>query len=106
MSQRHTSSNKNLYETDQTVGAILKRERLRYDQSITDIEHVLHIRAAQLEAIEADQFQKLPGPVYAAGFIRTYAEYLGLDGPSMVSLYKSQSGARTIKPDLDRKSVV
>ena len=89
-----------------TVGQILQRTRVHYEQSLDDIERVLHIKAAQIHAIEADDFKKLPGPVYAAGFIRSYSEYLGLDGDKMVSLFKSQSGSKPVKPDLHLPIVV
>jgi cytoskeleton protein RodZ len=91
---------KQIAHPDMTVGEILRRTRIHYEQSIEDIERALHIRAAQIEAIEKGQFNKLPGPVYAAGFIRTYSEYLGLDGDKMVGLFKSQSGSRAAKPEL------
>ncbi len=59
------------------VGEILRRTRIHYKQSIQDIERALRIRADQIEAIENGSVEKLPGRVYAVGFIRTYSEYLG-----------------------------
>ncbi len=104
MAQPQTAQReKTLQKPDMTVGDILRTTRVHYEQSIEDIERVLHIKAAQLSAIESNQFNKLPGPVYAAGFIRTYSEYLGLDGDKMVSLFKSQSGTRPVKPELSKK---
>lgn len=89
-----------LYRTDLSVGEILRRTRVHYDRSIQDIERALHIRASQIEAIETDQIEKLPGRVYAIGFVRSYAEYLGLDGDKMVHLFKVQSGAKARSPEL------
>ena len=87
-------------QTNLPVGEILRRARLHYERSITDIEVALRIKASQIEAIENAEFEKLPGRVYAIGFIRSYAEYLGLDGDKMVNLFKAQSGARASKPQL------
>lgn len=75
---------------DMNVGDILRRTRLHYGQSLQDIERALRIRESQLNAIENGEFEKLPGRVYAVGFVRTYAEYLGLDGGKMTQLFKSQ----------------
>lgn len=93
-------SNDELYYTDMPVGEILRRTRLHYGQSIADVEKTLRIRAIQIEAIESGTTENLPGRVYAIGFVRSYSEYLGLDGAKMVHLFKMQSGGKTIKPEL------
>lgn len=82
------------FQTDLSVGEILRRTRMHYDQSIEDIERALRIRAVQLEALENGNYAALPGRVYVIGFIRSYGEYLGLDGEKMVQLYKTQSGGK------------
>lgn len=86
--------------TNLPVGEILKRTRLHYNQSLDDVERSLRIRAEQLEAIEEGQIEKLPGKVYAIGFVRTYSEYLGLDGSKMVELFKAQAAGKTHDPEL------
>lgn len=83
-----------------TVGEILRRARLHYGQSVQDIERALRIRGVQIEAIENGRYEHLPGQVYIVGFIRSYSEYLGLDGEKMIGLYKSQTGRRTERPEL------
>jgi cytoskeleton protein RodZ len=87
--------------TDMPVGEILRRARVHYGQSLDDVEAVLRIRAAQLGALESGKVDQLPGRVYAIGFVRAYAEYLGLDGDKMVHLFKLQSGGKTAKPELN-----
>lgn len=89
------------YYTDMPVGEILRRARQHYGQSIADIERTLRIRACLIEAIEGGDHSKLPGRVYAIGFVRSYAEYLGLDGEKMVQLFKGQSGGIAEKPELN-----
>ena len=89
------------FHTDMPVGEILRRTRRHYGQSLFQIEQVLRIRASQLEALEEGDISKLPGRVYAIGFVRAYSEYLGLDGDKMVHLFKEQSvGRKQSKPDL------
>lgn len=88
------------FHTDMPVGEILRRTRRHYGQTLQQVEVVLRIRASQLEALETGDHSQLPGRVYALGFVRSYSEYLGLDGDKMVQLYKQQSGAKQKKPDL------
>ncbi|GJL84608.1 MAG: hypothetical protein DHS20C02_03830 [Micavibrio sp.] len=89
------------FRTEMPVGDILRRARLHYDRSIADIEKAIRIRASQIEAIEQGRLDELPGRVYAIGFVRSYAEYLGLDADRMVRLFKEQSaGVVKEKPEL------
>lgn len=88
------------YYTDLPVGEILRRTRTHYGQTLDDASNYLRIRASQLDAIEKNDLSQLPGQVYAIGYIRTYSEYLGLDGEKMVHLFKQQSGGKAFKPEL------
>lgn len=88
------------YATNMPVGEILRRAREHYGQSLSDIERALRIRACQLEAIETGHIEALPGRVYAIGFVRSYSEYLGLDGAHMVHLFKEQAGRVANDPEL------
>lgn len=78
---------------DLAIGEILRRERVRYGKTLEDVEAMLRIRVAYLEAIEQGAYAKLPGRVYALGFVRSYSEYLGLDGNRMIALFKRQVAA-------------
>lgn len=73
------------------VGEILKRTRLHYNRTIEEVEAALRIQGKQIHAIEVGDTQSLPARVYAIGFVRSYAEYLGLDGEKIVELFKAQS---------------
>jgi hypothetical protein len=55
----------------------------------------------QLGALEDGRIDLLPGRVYAIGFVRAYAEYLGLDGDKMVHLFKAQAGGHRVRPELN-----
>lgn len=89
------------YQTDMPVGDILKRARLHYALQLEDVEAALRIRASQLAALEEGQPEKLPGRVYAIGFVRAYAEFLGLDGDKMVHLFKAQMVGNKPRPELN-----
>jgi len=91
---------------DLSVGQILRRTREHYGQSINQVEVNLRIRAAHLKAIEEEDLSQLPGRVYAIGFVRAYAEYLGLDGDKIVHLFKSQSVGKKNRPELQFKIAV
>ena len=81
---------------EQTIGEVLRAARLHYDQSLQDIERTLRIRECQIEAIEKGDIEKLPGRVYAIGFVRSYAEYLNLDGDQAVEMFKKQYLGNTV----------
>lgn len=85
---------------EQSVGDILRKTREHYGKNLAEVEGDLRIRASQLEALETLNLDKLPGRVYAIGFVRAYSEYLGLDGDKMVQLFKSQSVGKRVKPNL------
>jgi cytoskeleton protein RodZ len=88
------------FHTDLPVGEILRRTRVHYGQSLDDVSNFLRIRVSQLDALEKGEIDKLPGRVYAIGYIRTYSEYLGLDGEKMIQLFKTQVVGRPAKPEL------
>lgn len=83
-----------------SVGEILRKTREHYGQSINDVAANLNIRANQLSALEQGHLEQIPGRVYAIGFVRSYSEYLGLDGDKMVQIFKAQSVGKRVKPDL------
>jgi len=68
-----------------SVGETLRRERLRKDLGLEQISRETKISARLLEAIENDQFDLLPGGVFAKSFVRQYARFLGLDEEEMAA---------------------
>ena len=84
----------------QSVGALLRQARQGFGRDVGQIGAALRIRASHLQAIEDGRYQELPGGAYAIGFIRTYAEYLGLDGPEMVRRFKQEIEGQEFKNDL------
>ena len=70
------------------VGEILRECREHYGEDLEGVALALRIRLAYLEAIEAGRFQDLPGPTYVQGFLRAYADYLGLDSDALLLRYR------------------
>ncbi len=70
------------------VGERLRYARLAQKITLEQVERDIHIRARYLAAVEEERYQDLPGDVFARGIIRTYGNYLGLDGLSLVSTYR------------------
>lgn len=73
------------------LGADLKAARVRDGLDLPEVAGKLRIRRAYLAAIEEGRFDDLPGPVYAAGFVRSYADLLGLDGESAVETFRRET---------------
>ena len=72
------------------IGTSLREARLRQGLDFPEIEQGTKIRGKYLRALEDEQFDLLPGQTYVKGFLRTYAEYLGLDGQLYVDEYNSR----------------
>jgi len=94
------------YYTDLPVGEVIRRTRESYGQTLSDVEGALRIRSEMLDAIERGDLEKLPGRVYAIGFVRSYAEYLNLDGDRIVHLFKIQSVGGRQRPDISMPAPV
>lgn len=78
-------------ETDSAVGELLRASRLRSGEELADVARLLRIRRPYLQALEDGRFRDLPGPTYAVGFVRTYANHLGLAGEEVVRRFKAEA---------------
>ena len=74
-----------------TVGEILRSQRQAHGISLEEIATILRIRPAFLSALEQGRHDLLPGSTYAIGFVRTYADHLGLDGVALVNQFKREA---------------
>jgi cytoskeleton protein RodZ len=72
------------------IGNSLREARLRQHLDFPEVEQATKIRAKYLRALEAEQFDQLPSQTYVKGFLRSYAEYLGLEGQLFVDEYNSR----------------
>ena len=100
----------------ETIGQQFKAARERKRISLQVAAQKTKAKIQYLEAIERDDFGKMPAPVYARGFIRTYADFLGIDSVPLVKEYNERHGgqgrppapppsARLVKPVYDEPPV-
>src|ERR1700760_2116358 len=78
----------------ETVGQDLRSARLRRGDDLATVSKALKIRKDHLESIEEDRIEALPGRTYAVGFVRSYADYLGLDSGQCVERFKTEITGR------------
>jgi hypothetical protein len=79
------------------IGTSLREARLRQGLDFPEIEQATKIRGKYLRALEAEEFELLPAQTYVKGFLRSYAEFLGLDG----QLYVDEYNSRFVKSEED-----
>jgi cytoskeleton protein RodZ len=72
------------------VGGLLRQARERSGQSLASTAQQLRIRESYLQAIEQGDFRRLPGATYAVGFVRSYADHLGLDPQEIVRRFREE----------------
>ena len=87
------------------IGNSLREARTRKGLDFPELEQGTKIRAKYLRALEDEAFETLPSATYVKGFLRTYADYLGLDGQLYVDEYNvrygvRRRGARAARPQL------
>jgi cytoskeleton protein RodZ len=89
-----------------SVGALLRETRERRGQDLVFVANALRIRQPYLQAIEDGRSDDLPGSTYAVGFVRGYAEYLGLDSKEIVRRFRQENGEFTNRAELVFPSAV
>ena len=72
------------------IGGSLREARLKRGLTPADVQKAIRIRDRYLQALEEERWEVLPGDAYLKGFLRTYAEYLGLDGNLYVDEYNNR----------------
>jgi cytoskeletal protein RodZ len=80
------------------IGDSLREARTRRGLSAADVQTGIRIRERYLTALEEEQWEMLPGEAYAKGFLRTYAEFLGLDGDLYIDEYNARLRGREEEP--------
>src|SRR5689334_19612602 len=83
-----------------SVGETLRRERLRQGFELDQISRELKIAPRYLEAIEDDDFKKLPGAVFAKSFVRQYARLLSLEEEELASEVQRLVEPETLGPPI------
>ena len=77
------------------IGGSLREARLKRGLTPADVQKAIRIRDRYLQALEEERWELLPGDAYVKGFLRTYADYLGLDG----NLYVEEYNSRFARPE-------
>ena len=72
------------------IGETLREARMRRRIDMTEVETATKIRGKYLRALENEEWDLLPGPTFVKSFLRTYAEYLGLDARLLVEEYRQR----------------
>jgi cytoskeleton protein RodZ len=75
------------------IGNSLREARLRQGLDLAEIEQATKIRSRYLRALEEEQFELLPAETYVKGFLKAYADQLGLDGDLYVEEFNSRFAA-------------
>lgn len=81
-----------------TSGEMLRMARTDKKLGLEEVSSAIHIRVAQLRAIEEGNVEALPGMTYATGFVRSYATYLKINSAEVVNKFKTEHGA--MKPPM------
>ncbi|KUO66582.1 MAG: hypothetical protein APF84_17295 [Gracilibacter sp. BRH_c7a] len=76
-------------------GVILKKAREEKGWTYSDVENNIKIRVRYLEAMENEDYEILPGPIYTKGFLRNYSRLLGLNPEEIVNYYLSSIDQHT-----------
>ena len=84
-------------DNDGRVGTMLRETRLKKGEEVEEIAEKLKIRAFYLRAIEDSKYDEIPEAPYGPGFVRSYADYLGLNAIRMAQLYKEETEAHENK---------
>ncbi len=74
------------------IGETLRERRMSLRIDVHEVEEATKIRAKYLRALENEEYDLLPGQAYVKSFLRTYADYLGLDARQLVDDYRAVSG--------------
>lgn len=73
-----------------TVGQLFKEERLKKGFTLEQVEKATKIRLKFLEAIEDDDYKKMPASPYIQGFVKNYSDFLGLKSHTILALFRRQ----------------
>ena len=80
------------------IGPSLREARMRARIDVTEAEADTKIRGKYLRALENEEWDLLPGPTFVKSFLRTYGDYLGLDGRMLVEEFKLRYERPELQP--------
>lgn len=88
MAQKQEVKTTEVEVKQKTIGEVLKKAREAKNLTLDETAAETSIRKLYLQAVEDNDFTQVPGDVYVKGILRTYGNYLGLDGTALVEEYK------------------
>jgi cytoskeleton protein RodZ len=91
---RHTQDAAQGDESTGEIGRLLEHKRKEQGLSLEEVEQATKIRKRYLMGLEREDYDVLPDAVYARGFLKTYANYLGLDGEALSRQLKNSTKAQ------------
>jgi cytoskeletal protein RodZ len=86
-----------------SFGETLRRERELRQITLREISEATKVNLRYLEALERNDFRHLPGGVFNKGFIRAYAQYIGVDAEAMVNAYLEEESRQRLKEEERRR---
>jgi cytoskeletal protein RodZ len=82
----------------ESVGSYLRRHREAKRMSVEEVSRATRVPTASVERIEADQFDELPGEVFVRGFLRSYAQAVGLSSDDVLARYTASRRVAWVTP--------
>ena len=82
------------------LGSALREARLQFGLELEQVEEQTRISRHYLQALEEERFELLPGQAYAKAFLRSYADYLGLDAKAFADEYQTRLSNQAHEPAL------
>ncbi len=84
--------------TQETIGSFLKRQRELRRMSLAEVARLTRIPGGTLESIESDRFDELPGEVFVRGFLKSYAQAVGVVPAEVLARYTSSRRVAFVTP--------
>jgi cytoskeletal protein RodZ len=78
-------------QEDISLGSLLRKSREERHIDLDEVVRLTRIRRHTLEALENEEWSKLPSQVFVKGFLKSYAEFLGLDKEMVLNYYQKAS---------------
>ncbi|MFY9488906.1 MAG: helix-turn-helix domain-containing protein [Solirubrobacterales bacterium] len=72
------------------IGETLRERRMAMKVDVHEVEEKTKIRAKYLRALENEEYDLLPGSAYVKSFLRSYADYLGVESRPLIDQYKAE----------------
>ena len=84
--------------TQESVGSFLRSEREHRRMSLAEVSRVTRIPASSLASIESDRFDELPGEVFVRGFLKSYAQAVGILPAEVLARYTANGRVAFVAP--------